>query len=112
MPACKIGWTQCAEVGMDAVVVFSSTMAQYAATDGEGPPGAGGLCGRGLGQVDRLRPRAPLAAVLALSPRGAKLLASTRHCRARCSFFVTDNEVELFPRLTPGGWPVRPVQWR
>jgi polysaccharide biosynthesis protein PslH len=90
-------------VGFDAVVVFSSTMAQYAT----------GLAGAKLladfVDVDSAKwtdyapeHRWPLSWLY--RREGARLLAYEQAvaARAACSFFVTENEVALFRRLSPG----------
>ena len=92
------------EVGVDAVVVFSSTMAQYARPDGKAPVLVDFVDVDSAKWTDYApEHRWPLSWLY--RREGAKLLAFERATaeRATCSFFVTDNEVELFRKLTPGG---------
>jgi len=53
--------------------------------------------------VERLCPGPCLAAVLLYRREGRELLAFEQAvaARARCSFFVTENETALFRRLSP-----------
>jgi sugar transferase (PEP-CTERM/EpsH1 system associated) len=89
--------------GFDAVVVFSSTMAQYAT----------GLQHRKLlvdfVDVDSAKwsdyaPEHAWPMSWLYAREGAKLLAYEQSvaAQAACSFFVTENEVALFRQLSPG----------
>lgn len=95
-------------VGFDAVVVFSSTMAQYAT----------GLAALGVPMlvdfvdVDSAKwtdyapqHRWPLSWLYRREGRALLAYEQDVADRARCSFFVTDNEVALFQRLSPGRNP-------
>jgi len=90
-------------VRLDASVVFSSTMAQYA----EALPGLPMLVD--FVDVDSAKwseyartHRGPLSWVY--GREGRKLLAYEQQvaAKARCSFFVTANETALFRQLSPG----------
>jgi len=88
---------------IDAVVVFSSPMAQYAEGLSHLPLLVDFVDVDSAKWTDYGRAHAwPMSWLY--GREGRELLAFERRCaeRAACSFFVTDKEVQLFRALTPG----------
>ncbi len=94
-----------ARVGFDAVVVFSSTMAQYASELlGQGVPMLVDFVDVDSAKWSDYAPEHAWPLSWLYRREGARLLAFEQAvaAKARCSFFVTAKEVELFRRLSPG----------
>jgi sugar transferase (PEP-CTERM/EpsH1 system associated) len=89
--------------GFDAVVVFSSTMAQYA-TGLNHPKLLVDFVDVDSAKWGDYAPEHAWPLSWLYAREGAKLLAYEQSvaARASCSFFVTENEVALFRQLSPG----------
>ena len=91
-----------ARVKFDAVVVFSSPMAQYAAALPALPMLVDFVDVDSAKWADYAPAHAwPMSWVYRREGRALLAFEQAVAARARCSFFVTDNEVALFRKLSP-----------